>query len=147
MINSIKLVFLCFYFLFRPLFRGFLKLVQKYTNIFVRFLVQMETLKFAFEIYWPLAVHSSTKCTKTSLISQCHYQILFLLWEGANKLYEKCINNALQFFIKWTIELHLKITFFLINETNLIRNGIVCHIERIIFLAPFESVHLNKWQE
>ena len=57
-------------------------------------------------------VHSSTKCTKTSLISQCHYQILFLLWEGANKLYEKCINNALQFFIKWTIELHLKITFF-----------------------------------
>jgi hypothetical protein len=54
MINSIKLVFLWFYLLFRPLLRGFLKLGQKYKNIFVGFLVRMKTLKFAFEINWPL---------------------------------------------------------------------------------------------
>jgi hypothetical protein len=36
--------------LFLPLFKGFLKLGQKYKNIFVGFLVQMKTLKFAFEI-------------------------------------------------------------------------------------------------
>ena len=42
--------------MFRPLFnKGFLKLGQKYKNIFVGFLVQMKTLKFAFEINWPLA--------------------------------------------------------------------------------------------
>ena len=33
---------------------GFLKLGQKYKNIFVGFLVQMKTLKFDFEIIWPL---------------------------------------------------------------------------------------------
>ena len=51
MINGIKVAFLCFY-----LFLGFffLKLEQKYKNIFVGFLVQMKTLKFAFEINWPL---------------------------------------------------------------------------------------------
>ena len=32
---------------------GFLKLGQKF---FVRFLDQMKTLKFAFDIYWPLAI-------------------------------------------------------------------------------------------
>ena len=32
----------------------FIELGQKYKNIFVRFLVQMETSKFAFEIIWPL---------------------------------------------------------------------------------------------
>ena len=56
MINSIKLVFQCFYLLFRPLFKGFLKLGQKYKNIFVGFLVQMKTLKFGFEINWPLVL-------------------------------------------------------------------------------------------
>ena len=30
------------------------RLVQKYKNIFVRFLVQMKSLKFTSEIYWPL---------------------------------------------------------------------------------------------
>ena len=54
MISSIKLVFLCFYLLFRPLLRGFLKLGQKYKNILFIFLIQMKTLKFAFEIYWAL---------------------------------------------------------------------------------------------
>ena len=48
--NNIKVVFLCFYFLFQPLFKGFLKLGQKYKNIFVVFLVQLKTLIFAFEI-------------------------------------------------------------------------------------------------
>ena len=38
-----------------PLFKDFLKLGQKYKYIFVGFLVQMKTLKFAFEINWPLA--------------------------------------------------------------------------------------------
>ena len=37
MINSIKLVFQCFYLLFQTLFKGFLKLRQKYKNIFVGF--------------------------------------------------------------------------------------------------------------
>ena len=50
MINSIRLVFQCFYLLFRPLFKGFLKLGKKRKNISVGFLVQMKTLKFAFEI-------------------------------------------------------------------------------------------------
>ena len=57
MINSIKIVFLCFYFLFRPLYRSFfhfLKLGQKYKKSLIRFFVQMKTLEFAFEIYWPL---------------------------------------------------------------------------------------------
>ena len=33
---------------------SFYRLGQKYKNIFIRFLVQMKTLKFAYEIYWPL---------------------------------------------------------------------------------------------
>ena len=45
--NSIKLVF---YLLFQLHFNGFVKLGQKYKNIFVVFLVQMKTLEFAFEI-------------------------------------------------------------------------------------------------
>ena len=35
----------------------FRELRQKYKNIFVRFLVQMKTLNFAFEIKWPLTTH------------------------------------------------------------------------------------------
>ena len=54
MVNSSKLVFYYFYLLFPPLFKGFLKLGQKYKNIFVGFLVQIKTLKFAFEINRPL---------------------------------------------------------------------------------------------
>ena len=37
---------------------SFYRLGQKYKNIFIRFLVQMKTLKFAFEIYWPLVLKS-----------------------------------------------------------------------------------------
>ena len=37
----------------------FRELGQKYKNIFVQFLVQMKTSKFAFEINWPLPVRSS----------------------------------------------------------------------------------------
>ena len=65
-INSVKLDFLCFYLLFRLLFRDFLKLGQKYKNIFVHFLVQMKTSKFAFEINWPL----NPPQTKSSHISK-----------------------------------------------------------------------------
>ena len=36
---------------------NFRELGQKYKNIFVRFLVQMKTLKFAFETNWPLALN------------------------------------------------------------------------------------------
>ena len=32
---------------------------QKYTNIFVRFLVQMKNIEFAFEINWPLGFESN----------------------------------------------------------------------------------------
>ena len=35
-------------------FTHFRELGQKYKNIFVQFLVQMKTSKFAFEINWPL---------------------------------------------------------------------------------------------
>ena len=45
---------------------SFLRLGQKHKNIFVRFLVQMKTLKFAFEIYWP--VDFSTQGTVNYLI-------------------------------------------------------------------------------
>ena len=47
--------------LFRPLFKGFLKLGQKYKNIFVGFLVQMKTLKFALQINWALMVYNIYK--------------------------------------------------------------------------------------
>ena len=33
---------------------SFYRTGQKYKNIFIHFLAQMKTLKFAFEIYWPL---------------------------------------------------------------------------------------------
>ena len=48
LINSIKLVFLCFYILFRPLFRVFLKLGQKYNIIFVRFFGSNENFRICF---------------------------------------------------------------------------------------------------
>ena len=54
MLNSIKLVFLCFYFLFGQFFKTFLKLGQKYVKNFVDFLGYEKTKLFAFEIYWPL---------------------------------------------------------------------------------------------
>ena len=44
---------------------SFYRLRQKYKNIFVRFLVQMKTLKFAFEIYWPLVHHCCSYCLLT----------------------------------------------------------------------------------
>ena len=39
----------------------FRELGQKYKNIFLRFLVQMKTLKFAFEINWPLVIEGLLK--------------------------------------------------------------------------------------
>ena len=62
MINSLKLVFQCFNLLFRPLFKGFLNLGQKCKNIFVGFMVQMITLKFAFEINWPYLWYLRLTC-------------------------------------------------------------------------------------
>ena len=59
-INSIKLVFQYFqyfYLLFRPLFKWFLKLGQKYKNIFEGFLVQTKTLKVAFD--WKVEISVS----------------------------------------------------------------------------------------
>ena len=44
-------IIICILFLICTYFR---EVGQKYKNIFVRFLVQMKTLKFASEIYWPL---------------------------------------------------------------------------------------------
>ena len=43
---------------------SFYRLGHKYKNIFVRFLVQMKTLKFAFEIYWPLAEYKFNATSK-----------------------------------------------------------------------------------
>ena len=40
---------------------SFYRLGQKYRNIFVLFLVQMKTLKFAFEIYWPVTQTGNSK--------------------------------------------------------------------------------------
>ena len=51
MINSNKLVFCAFIFCFNLFLGLFLKLVQKYKDSFVGFLVQMKTLEFALEIY------------------------------------------------------------------------------------------------
>ena len=62
MINSIKLVFQCFYLSFRPLFNGFLKLGQKYKNVFVGFLVQMRSLEFAFKTFIQLIVSQLINC-------------------------------------------------------------------------------------
>ena len=45
------IICLCFFHL-----THFRELGQKYKNIFVRFLVQMETLNFALEINWPLVM-------------------------------------------------------------------------------------------
>ena len=45
------IICLCFFYL-----THFRELGQKYKNIFVRFLVQMKTLNFAFEIIGPLAL-------------------------------------------------------------------------------------------
>ena len=59
MINSFKLLFWCFYLLFWPLFKGFLKLGQKYKNIFVGSLVQIKTLKVTFQINWPLPLQTA----------------------------------------------------------------------------------------
>ena len=56
MLNSIKLVFLCFYFLFRPLFKGFLEARSKKVKKFVGFMGYEKTRLFAFKIYWPLVV-------------------------------------------------------------------------------------------
>ena len=76
------------YLLFWPLFKGFLKLGQKYNNIFVGFLVQMETLKFAFEINWPLQLNqtgnlifivqgiSPRKLSNNELIRQIEFYLL-----------------------------------------------------------------------
>ena len=60
MIDSIKLVFYCFYILFQPLFKSIFTLGQKYKNIFIGFLVQMKSLKFAFKINWPLVVNEDS---------------------------------------------------------------------------------------
>ena len=43
----------------REILTSFYRLGQKCKNIFVRFLIQMKTLKFAFEINWPLII---TRC-------------------------------------------------------------------------------------
>ena len=50
MIKSINLVFLCFYLLFRPLFRAFKKLGQKSVKKIVGFLEYEKTRKNSSEI-------------------------------------------------------------------------------------------------
>ena len=54
--------------LIRPLFKGFLKLGQKYKNMFVCILVQIKTLKFAFKINWPLIRHVVRKIFSKRII-------------------------------------------------------------------------------
>ena len=51
-VSSNIIICLCFYHL-----THFRELWQKYKIIFVWFLVQMKTLNFAFEIYWPLEIN------------------------------------------------------------------------------------------
>ena len=48
MINNIKLVFLCFYLLFRPLFRVFFEARAEIQKYIPSFLVRMKTLKICF---------------------------------------------------------------------------------------------------
>ena len=58
-----------YFFLFRPLFKGFLKLGKKYKNIFVDFFVQMKTLEFAYEISWPLMFVKKLKSIKAGYLN------------------------------------------------------------------------------
>ena len=48
-------------------------------NIFIHFLVQMKTLKFAFEIYWPLV--KKIDCNKNLVFSGRLHQLLPILIE------------------------------------------------------------------
>ena len=64
MINSIELVFLCFYLLFQPHFRGFLKLGQKY--YFRSFFGSNENFKIYFRdlLTFSMSVTAQTKQVK-----------------------------------------------------------------------------------
>ena len=99
MINSIKLVFYCFYFLFRPLFKGFLKLRQKYKNIFVGFLVQMKTLKFAFEINWPLGAYCPNVYIVPDVLNEECILSPQLTWNGSIALLHKKVKRCFSHFI------------------------------------------------
>ena len=67
---------------------SFYRLGQKYKNIVVRFFVQIKTLKFAFEIYWPLGQEQLIMLLKNSKQSHTYLSrykkkfdaTLFLEW-------------------------------------------------------------------
>ena len=49
----------------------FVELGQKYKSIFVCFLFQMKTSKFASEIYWPLPIHpQESEMTSSAVLFQ-----------------------------------------------------------------------------
>ena len=106
--------------MFQPLFKGFLKLGQKYKNIFVVFLVQIKTLKFAFKINWPLVLVALLQKSKiiyvTSAASVIQWgQIIF----GSNSNYH-IQGTSEQFFCSWS-KVNILIwwkAIININETN-----------------------------
>ena len=63
---------------------GFLKLGQKYKNIFIGFLVQMKSLEFAFEINWPLGwieqLVQSQACAKGEIAANIPIQEALMQW-------------------------------------------------------------------
>ena len=65
---------------------SFYRLGQKYKNIFIHFLVQMKTLKFAFEIYWPLIISYSI-CVFYFFISLALIMKKFGTWHVSDFFY------------------------------------------------------------
>ena len=109
--------------MFRPLFKGFLKLGQKYKNIFVGFLVQMKALKFAFEINWPLVLVALLQKSKiiyvTSAASVIQWgQIIF----GSNTnsiIIYKVHRNSFFLSIKQTRHINwMKSYYWPLNQSN-----------------------------
>ena len=83
---------------------SFYRLGQKYKNNFVPFLVQMKTLKFAFEIQWPLG--DMKKSLNASLVS--HWSKLYFRLDAQPKIQT----------LTWLYEVHVLILHQLVDITE-----------------------------
>ena len=63
----------------------FRSLGQKSKNNFVRFLVQMRTRKFAFDIYWPLQLLCSKWQKRSRRVQAAYYETTCLVWVGIGR--------------------------------------------------------------
>ena len=92
---------------------SFYRLGQKYKNIFVCFLVQMKTLKFAFEINWPLLVAIRNMVIQCMQLSQnVHINVVKIItnWCGRTILKLKYFEKAriFRFFLEYLKLMTLK---------------------------------------